>query len=243
MTSYKGKKILGLINARGGSKGVPGKNKKLLLGKPLINYSIDAGLSASCLSNLIVSTDDEEIAQIAKSAGADVPFLRPEILATDTAKQIDAIIHAVQFMENCENIKYDYICLLQPTCPLRSAEDIKGSIDLIIKENCDSVITVTNVGGRHPRTLYTTDKDQKLTPFMENNLSGVQRQDFEDFFWRTGSVYVMARDVVIEHKSLYGETTCGYYVTEERCFNIDSPFDWDLCQAYLSYKYDLNTSE
>ena len=239
MGLYKEKNILGLINARGGSKGVPGKNKKPLCGKPLINYSIEVGLAADCFADFIVSTDDEDIVAIARKAGADVPFLRPAELASDTARQMDTIIHAVCFMEEKNNTVYDYICLLQPTCPLRSPEDVTGSVDLIIRENCDSVITVTEVGGRHPRTLYKkNDTTQELKPFMQSDLSGVQRQDFEDIFWRTGAVYVMRRDVAVEGKSLYGASTYGYYVPEDRCFNIDNPFDWDLCEAYLSFKQD-----
>lgn len=225
-------KILGLVNARGGSKGVPGKNIKPLGGKPLIAWSIAAGLGSKMLSKLVVSTDCEDIAAAARAAGADVPFLRPAALATDTARQIDAVIHAVTFME-AQDGRYDYLCILQPTCPLRSAADIDGALDLLVSSGADSVITVTEVGGRHPMTLYRKGEAARLLPYVPSDGAGVLRQAFEPVFWRTGGVYAMKRDVAVERRSLYGDDLRGYAVPEERSFNIDSPFDWDLCAAYV----------
>jgi CMP-N-acetylneuraminic acid synthetase len=228
----KNKRILGLINARGGSKGIPGKNIRPLCGKPLIAYSIESGHQAGCLDRLVVSTDSTDIADIAKTYGADVPFIRPPELATDKAKQIDAITHAVSFLEQAGE-SYDYICLLQPTCPMRKAEDIVGTMELIIDKGTDSAITITDVGGRHPNTLYKIGSDGELSPYIQNSEKGVLRQEFENLYWRTGSVYAMKRDVLMAKQSLYGESTCGYMVPEERCFNLDSLFDWDLCESYM----------
>lgn len=225
-------KILGLVNARGGSKGVPGKNIKLLGGRPLIAWSIAAGLGSRHLSKVVVSTDSEAIAEAARAAGAEVPFMRPAELATDTARQIDAIIHAVGFVEARDG-RYDYVCLLQPTCPLRSSADVDGALDLLLSTGADSVVTVTDVGGRHPMTLYRKGKDGVLSPYLASDGAGVLRQDFEELYWRTGGVYAMKRDVVMERRSLYGQDIRGYAVPEERCFNIDSPFDWALCAAYV----------
>jgi CMP-N,N'-diacetyllegionaminic acid synthase len=230
----KNKRILGLINARGGSKGVPGKNIKLMNGKPLIGYSIECGKASRYIDRLLISTDDPEIANVAKSFGADVPFLRPLELASDTSKQIDAIIHAVGYVENQGEL-YDYVCVLQPTCPLRQAEDVDGTLELLISTQADSAITVTDVGGRHPRTLYKKDNNCNLVPYLDSDAAGVLRQNFEDLFWRTGAVYAMKRDVLINRLSLYGDSICGYVMPEERCFNIDSPFDWNLCEAYMMY--------
>lgn len=227
-------KILGLVNARGGSKGVPGKNIKPLGGKPLIAWSIGAGLGSRLLSKVVVSTDCEKIAAAAREAGAEVPFLRPAELATNTAKQIDAVIHAVKFMEDRDG-RYDYVCILQPTCPLRSSEDIDGALDLLTSSDADSVITVTDVGGRHPMTLYRKGADSCISPYLTSDGAGVLRQNFEDLYWRTGGVYAMKRDIVVERRSLYGDDVRGYEVPEERCFNIDGPFDWALCEAYVGY--------
>lgn len=227
-------KILCLINARGGSKGVPGKNIKHLGGKPLIAHSIEAALKSKYLSRVVVSTDAADIADIAKKYGAEVPFMRPPELATDTAIQIDVIKHAIGFFED-RGETYDYICILQPTCPFRSVEDIDGSLKLLTDSGADSVITVTDVGGRHPKTLYKMADDARITPYLDSPAGGVLRQNFEALYWRTGSVYAMKRDVVMGG-SLYGTSIKGYIQDENRAFNIDSPFDWELCEAYMHRK-------
>lgn len=233
--SPESRKTLCLINARGGSKGVPGKNTKPLGGKPLIGYSIETAKASTLISRVVVSTDSEKIAAVARDFGADVPFLRPPELASDTAKQIDAIIHAITFVED-QGEEYDYICILQPTCPFRSVDDVDGALQLLISTNADSVITVTDVGGRHPNTLYTMAENQQIAPYIKNDRAGVLRQNFESLYWRTGSVYAMRRDVVMNSRSLYGSDIRGYLQPEERAFNIDSPFDWDLCEAYLEFR-------
>ncbi len=227
--------ILCLINARGGSKGVPGKNIKLLHGKPLIGWSVDVARQSKLIKKVVVSTDSEEIARVATQHGASVPFIRPSELATDTAKQIDVVNHALKFLESMGE-RYDYVCILQPTCPLRSVEDVDGTLDLLISSGADSAITVTEVGGRHPRTLYKMHEgDQKITPYVEKNTSGVMRQNFEPLYWRTGAVYAL-RTSVVKAGSLYGNDARGYKVPEERAFNIDTPFDFELTEAWLKYK-------
>jgi CMP-N,N'-diacetyllegionaminic acid synthase len=225
-------RIIGLINARGGSKGVPGKNIKLLKGKPLIGYSIECGLNSRFIDKVLVSTDDANIAEVARSFGADVPFLRPAEFATDTSKQIDAMIHAVDFLER-QGENYDIICILQPTCPLRTPEDVDATLKLLVDSKADSAITVTEVGGRHPRTLYRQKESGEIFPYLESDNAGVLRQDFEALYWRTGAVYAMKRDVLMDQRSLYGKIIVGQIMPEERCFNIDSPFDWNLCEAYM----------
>lgn len=227
-------KTLCLINARSGSKGVPGKNIKLLNGKPLIAYSIDVAIKSHLIERVIVSTDAQEIADVAKAHGAEVPFLRPPELATDSAKQIDAMVHAITLLEQA-GAHYDYICVLQPTCPLRSIADVNGALQLLIESKADSVITITEVGGRHPRTLYTKEQNNKIKPYLESDTGGVLRQNFEDLFWRTGAVYAMKRDILMEQHSLYGADIRGYLMPEDRCFNIDSPFDWALTEAWMQY--------
>lgn len=227
--------ILCLINARGGSKGVPGKNIKPLNGKPLIGWSVDVARQSRLIKKVVVSTDSEEIARVATKHGASVPFIRPSELATDTAKQIDVVNHALKFLESMGE-RYDYVCILQPTCPLRSVEDVDGTLDLLISSGADSAITVTEVGGRHPRTLYKMHEgDQKVTPYVEKNTSGVMRQNFEALYWRTGAVYAL-RTSVVKAGSLYGSDARGYKVPEERAFNIDTPFDFELTEAWLKYK-------
>jgi CMP-N,N'-diacetyllegionaminic acid synthase len=225
-------KVLALVNARGGSKGVPGKNIRQLAGKPLIVWSIEAGLRSRHISRLLVSTDSPDIAEVARAAGADVPFLRPAELAQDTSLQMDAIRHAISFVE-ADGDRYDVVTILQPTTPLRTSGDIDGALDLLQQSGADSVISVCDVGGRHPMTCYRCSAGGQLQPLMPANSAGVLRQDFGALLWRNGAIYATRREVLMEQSSLYGQSTFGYAMPEERSFNIDTLFDWDLTEGYI----------
>ena len=228
-------RCLGLINARGGSKGIPGKNIKLLNGKPLIAYSIEAGLAASRISRVVVSTDSTEIAEVARQHGADVPFMRPLGLASDTALQLDAIRHAVSFLE-AEGDFYDVIVLLQPTCPLRSYLDVDKAVDLMEKSAADTVISVMQVHGQHPLTMYVGGPENTLLPLMDSNKAGVLRQEFPRVLWRNGAIYGIRRDVLMDQNTLYGSKVVGYEMPEECSANIDEPVDWIVTEALLQYR-------
>ncbi len=228
-------RCLGLINARGGSKGIPGKNIKLLNGKPLIAYSIEAGLAASRISRVVVSTDSTEIAEVARQHGADVPFMRPLGLASDTALQLDAIRHAVSFLE-AEGDFYDVIVLLQPTCPLRSYLDVDKAVDLMEKSAADTVISVMQVHGQHPLTMYVGGPENTLLPLMDSNKAGVLRQEFPKVLWRNGAIYGIRRDVLMDQNTLYGSKVVGYEMPEECSANIDEPVDWIVTEALLQYR-------
>ena len=225
-------KVLALVNAREGSKGVPRKNVRPLLGKPLIAWSIEAGLAAARVTSLVVSTDDPEIAEIARHHGARVPFMRPSELATDDAMQIDAVRHTVGFLE-ARGEFHDVVLILQPTAPLRRPEDVDGALTLLETSGADSVISVCDVGGRHPLTCYRAGAGGVLSPLLPSDTRGVQRQDFGTVLWRNGAIYAMRHDVVMKDNSLYGARTVGYLMPEERSFNIDSLFDWKLTEGYL----------
>ena len=227
---------LALINARGGSKGIPGKNKKLLASYPLIAWSIIPALRSSNIDSLVVSTDDHEIAQIARSFGAQVPFIRPQHLSTDTSLQIDAIKHCVDYFESINQF-FDNIILLQPTVPLRSTFDIDNSIEHFLSSDSDSLISVCDVGGRHPKTLYqkSTVSDNLIIPIQSSSNRGVLRQSFQPIFWRNGAIYLFKSSVLNSFDSLYGSSISYYNMPEERSFNLDSMFDWNLCQSYITY--------
>ena len=225
-------KVLALVNARGGSKGVPRKNVRPLLDKPLIAWSIEAGLVAARVTSLVVSTDDTEIAEVARRHGARVPFIRPFELATDEALQIDSIRHAVGFLE-AQGEFYDVVLLLQPTAPLRRPEDVDGALTLLETSGADSVISVCDVGSRHPLTCYRAGGDGMLAPLLPSDTRGVQRQGFGTVLWRNGAIYAMRHGIVMKDNSLYGAKTVGYLMPEERSFNIDSLFDWRLTEGYL----------
>ncbi|HEX9660078.1 MAG TPA: acylneuraminate cytidylyltransferase family protein, partial [Rhodothermales bacterium] len=160
-------RVLAVIPARGGSKGVPRKNLVQLCGRPLIAYTIGAGLSATSVSRLVVSTEDEEIASVARSLGADVPFIRPATLATDTAQSLPVVQHAIQAVEEVEGTPYDVIVMLQPTTPLRTAGDIDSAVALLLESGADSVVSVVDVGGHHPYRMKRIDDDGRLVNFVE----------------------------------------------------------------------------
>ena len=232
--SLDGAYVLGMINARAGSKNVPRKNVRLLLGKPLVAYSIEVGRAVPLIDRVVVSTEDEEIAQVARSYGADVPFMRPKALASDTALQIDTIVHVVKALEEI-GPRIDIVVLLQPTCPLRTVGDVEGCLDLMARSGADTVITVAETK-YHPMGMWYRDENSRLEPYATTEAKGYNRQDLKTIYWRTGAVYVIRREVILERNAIFGDKVCGYVVNEPRSwFNIDTELDWQLVEAWLHY--------
>lgn len=218
-------RVLGLIPARGGSKGVLRKNVRLLGGKPLLQWSIEAALAARSLTSVVVSTDDEEVAAVGRKCGAIVPFLRPSELAADDTPTLPVIQHAVRTLET-NGDRFDIVCLLQPTSPFRTAADIDACIELLITSGADSVISVLRVPPEYnPHWVYFTASDGSLSLSTGESEPLPRRQVLPAAFHRDGSVYVTRRDVVIEKSSLYGKRVLGYEVTQPRTINIDTPAD------------------
>ena len=227
-------KILGIIPARGGSKGLPGKNIKLLNGKPLIAYTIREALNSK-LSECIVSIDSEEIANISRKYGVDVPFIRPIEIATDNASSIDVVLHAINFMKVNKNKEYDAIMLLQPTTPFRDSEDIDQAIDMLISSDADSVISVTNVGGTHPaRMKFIMDGNLIDPPFVEE-LEGQNRQELNPMFIRNGGIYLTKIDT-IKKGSFKGSVSKALVMPEKKSVNIDNIDDFEFAEWLISKK-------
>jgi CMP-N,N'-diacetyllegionaminic acid synthase len=222
-------KILGVIIARGGSKGVPGKNIKPLAGKPLIAHTIDAA-TKSRLNKIIVSTDDDKISDVAKSFGADVPFKRPDELASDSAKSIDVAKHALVTMEELDNTVYDALMLLQPPAPFRSSEDIDRAIELLITNpSADSVISVVNVGAHHPaRMKYIEDGVLVDPPFCEA-YENQNRQELRPMFIRNGAIYLTRRDTILSN-SFKGKISLALEMPADRSTNIDTLQDFEFAE-------------
>ncbi len=226
-------KVLGIIPARGGSKGVPRKNIKLLGNQPLISYTINQALNSKYLSKVIVSTDDEEISEVAKSFGAEVPFMRPKELANDTASSLSVVLHAIEFLENIgEN--YDAVCLLQPTCPFREESLIDRAITEFSNKNSDALVSVLKVPHEYnPHWTFETDGNGLLKISTGEDEIIKRRQDLPNAFFRDGAIYI-TQVSVIKSNSLYGnklafiENNPMYYV------NIDTLEDWE--KAELIYK-------
>lgn len=227
-------KVLGIIPARGGSKGVPRKNIRLLCGKPLIAYTIEAALKSKQLTRTILSTDDAEIAEVGKSLGVDVPFIRPRELAEDTTPTLPVVLHAVKALEGVgEN--YDAVCLLQPTNPLRRTEDIDNCIELLEESGADSVLSVLAVPDTYnPKWVYWKNGTGKLILSTGESEPVSRRQDLPPAFHREGSVYVTRTEILKTKQSLYGETVQGYEMSPQFSSNIDTQGDWQRIENRLS---------
>jgi CMP-N,N'-diacetyllegionaminic acid synthase len=228
-------KILGIVPARGGSKGIPRKNIVPLLGRPLLAYTAEAALSAKLLTRTVLSTDDEEIARIGRQWGLDVPFLRPAELAGDDTPTIPVLQHVVRWLERAGEI-YDAVFILQPTNPLRRPEDIDGSIELLEKTGADSVISFIDVGEKHPaRMKFISPAGKVIDPPFKEEFEGQRRQDLPKLYLREGSVYLTRRKVLMEKNSIQGHHCQAWIIPPMRACNIDTPFDLFLVEQILKY--------
>ena len=226
-------RVLGLIPARGGSKGVPRKNIRLLYGRPLLAYTAEAALSSERLARVILSTDDEEIAAVGRSCGVEVPFLRPAELAQDQTPTLPVVQHALRSFEE-RGERFDAVCLLQPTNPLRRAEDIDACIALLEQNEADTVVSVLAVPAEYnPHWVYFQTADGRLQLSTGEATPIPRRQDLPPAFHREGSVYVTRCEVVLESQSLYGERLLGYQINPERSVNIDTSEDWERAEWLL----------
>jgi CMP-N,N'-diacetyllegionaminic acid synthase len=236
-------KILAVIPARGGSKGVPRKNIRLLGDHPLIAYTIQTALAVQKkLHRVIVSTDDEEIASIARHYGADVPFMRPVELGADNARMVPVLQHAVRFIEDQDHIHMDWVLLLQPTTPFRAVEDIQAAIRLAQAGGCDSVISVVQVFHVHPILMKRIENDQ-LLPFSTEEKEGTRRQDYQPpAYMRNGAIYLTRRDELINNDSIWGKTIRPYVMPEERSVNIDNEIDFLIAEQMLLKRQRANVA-
>ena len=229
-------KILAVITARGGSKGVPRKNIRLVCGKPLIAHTIETALQVrSHLHRLIVSTEDAEIAAVSREYGAQVPFLRPPELAADTTPSLPVLQHAVREVEALDGTRLDWVLLLQPTSPLRTADDILAALALAEAGGCDSVISVVQTP-IHPLFMKRIRED-RLLPFSVEltEKEGTRRQDAQPpAYVRNGAIYLTRREVLMEQNSIWGRIIRPYVMPAERSVNVDSELDLKLAELMLA---------
>lgn len=234
MSSTTEPPVLAVIPARGGSKGVPRKNIQPLAGKPLIAYTIEAARASSRLTRVVVSTEDEEIAAVSRAHGADVPFMRPPELATDAARSLPVVQHAIREMERIDGRTYDIVVMLQPTTPLRQGTDIDRGIDLLISTGADSVVSVVDVEGHHPFRMKRLLEDGRLINYIDQGFEDMRpRQELPRVYLRSGALYVARRHVVMEAGSLVGADCRGIVVASERAVNIDTALDLVLASYLL----------
>jgi CMP-N,N'-diacetyllegionaminic acid synthase len=226
-------KVLSVIPARGGSKGIPKKNIVKINDKPLIEFTIEAALAVKNLTDIVVSTDDEEIADIAIKLGAQVPFMRPKELSNDVAESAPVIQHAINFMENQVGFKYDAVLMLQPTSPFRKSSHIQKALDVFIASDYDSVVSVVNVDGYHPFRMKRL-VDNKLINFIDQGFWDMRpRQNLPKVYIRNGSIYLCSRDVIINDGVLIGKNCYGMEMNEFDSINIDSKVDLIVAEAIL----------
>lgn len=226
-------KILTIIPARGGSKGIPRKNIIDVCGKPLIAYTIEPALKAKetgIIDEVIVSTDDDEIVGIAREYGASVPFLRPEELSGDKAKSVDLMIHAYNFF--ClKDILFDSILLLQPTSPLRTFDDIEKAVSIF--KNTDAISLISCYKANiHEYGLYYKAGDRAVGLNTKHN-QGIRRQEIEDLYVRNGAFFLVKSDYMIKEKNPFDDKPAMYVMPYERSVNIDTMEDIELARNYL----------
>lgn len=228
----KNKKTLAVITARGGSKGIPRKNIKDLAGKPLIAYTIEAANKSQYLTRAIVSTDDAEIAQIAKQYGADIPFIRPTELAQDKSASIEAIQHAIKWLQKNKNEDYDYIMILQPTSPLRTSQDIDECIKLAIEKDADSVMSMVELDDFSIKKLKKI-KDGLILPWqVDEGGTTSRRQDLEKVYKRNCAIY-LTKTSLIEKGDLFGKKSLAYIMPAEKSVDINSPIDFEMAEFWM----------
>lgn len=229
--------VLGLIPARGGSKGVKKKNIAPLGGKPLIEYTIDAANKSTLLSDCIVSTDDDAIADVARSLGAKVPFMRPAGLAGDKARAQDAALHALEQYD--PEGQFEYLLLLQPTAPFRTGQDIDTAIRMAQECRADSLVSFAEAETYHPYYMYYVQPSEGGPVHVKQACDyevGTPRQDFPKAVYRNGALYLTRINYLKAHHSFVSDDVVAYIMPPERSVNIDTPEDLDYAEYLLSKK-------
>jgi CMP-N,N'-diacetyllegionaminic acid synthase len=223
-------RILGLIPARGGSKGIPTKNIKLLNGKPLLQYTAEIALESQFLTDVILSSDDKQIITVAESLGVRVPFVRPSALADDQTPTIDVIIHALQWFEK-QTIFFDAVCLLQVTSPFRTAKFLDKAISKFMDGGCDSLVSVQKVPHEYnPHWTFEVNPEGNLKIATGEEKIISRRQELPDAYHRDGSIYITKTEVLLQQHSLYGESTSFIESSSEFHVNIDTLADWEKAE-------------
>lgn len=219
----QGQSVLGLIPARGGSKGIPRKNVRPVAGKPLIAWTVEAALGSRVIDRVVLTTDNDEIAEVAASFGCEVPFRRPAELASDETDTLDAVLHALDNLDK----SYDWLVLLQPTSPLRLSADIDSAVEACLAAGAASCVSVTDVE-KPPAWMYTL-RDNRLQPLLDSNVAA-RRQVAPKAFALNGAVYVIRVDHLRRIRSFVDADTVAYIMPRERSIDVDVELDLRLVE-------------
>ena len=225
--------VIGLIPARSGSKGIPDKNIRLVAGKPLIAYTIEAAQKSRYINKLFLSTDSQKIANVAKRFGLETDALRPAHLATDRAKTLDVVRYELSRLQKKLERRIDLVVLLQPTAPLRTAKDIDEACSMFLKQkknNC--LVSVCEVGGMHPKVMYIKQGDH-LVPFLKTGGRAMRRQNFETVYARNGALYLFTPKQAMEGEWVISKKPLMYLMPRERSVNIDEPLDLEIAEFMI----------
>ncbi len=228
----KNQKVICIIPARKGSKGLKNKNIKKLKNIPLIAWSILVAKKCKMIDEIIVSTDSKKISKIAKKYGAKVPFLRPSNLATDKSSSFEVLKHAINFYKR-KKVFFDYVLLLEPTSPLRDYKDVNLCLKKVLKNKIDAMVSVTKVINQHPSFLYSLKKNNFLVPYLKNKKKlYVRRQDINSLYYLEGSIYISKISSLLKKRTFYHEKTQAFTVDKWKSLEIDDIDDFNLAQFY-----------
>ena len=240
-----GKRVLAIVPARGGSKGLPRKNVRPLGGRPLVAWPIAAATAASSVDRVIVSTDDAEIARAARLAGGEVPFTRPAELATDTASSVSVVRHALDTLAAAGEA-YEYVVLLEPTSPLTEAIDIDDAVAHLhgARHSADAIVGVCAVHAAHPDYDVRLGADGIIRPYLAPDFASLKRrQDVEALYFLDGSLYCSAVDEFYRRGTFYHERTLGYVMPRWKSFEVDDLVDFICIEAILARRDELRRPE
>jgi CMP-N,N'-diacetyllegionaminic acid synthase len=225
------KRVLAIIPARGGSKGVSRKNIRVVAGKPLIAWTIEEAIKSRFIDRVVVSSDDSEIIKISRELGADAPFVRPQDMAEDDTPMITPVVDLLNKLPD----SYDYSVLLQPTSPLRTVQDVDECIQICFNVNANACVSVMEVD-RHPYKMCRIHQDSMIQPLFASVDWNIRRQDLPEIYVTNGAVYVTKVKVLLEEKTFHPHKTASYVMSKERSFDIDDEVDVHVCESLLNIR-------
>lgn len=231
---YKDKRILAIIPARGGSKGLPGKNIRPLMDKPLIGWTIEAAKNSQYIDDIFVSTDSKEIAAVSEKFGVSVPELRPEKLANDKATSASVVLYTLEYMRK-NGKSYDYFLLLEPTSPLRKIDDLDNAIELACSNPSKAgVVSLGEVHMEHPSIVKRIDANGIIVPYVET-AKVTQRQQLDKAYFPYGVVYLVKTDDFEKNQLFYGSDSLPYYIERWQCYEVDDIYDFVAIEAIMKF--------
>lgn len=239
---YNGKRILAIVPARGGSKGLPGKNIKPLCGKPLIGWTIEQARQSSYIDDIFISTDSQQIADVAQSylGEGSIIELRPAALAADATPSSAFIVYTINKL-SAEGKNFDYFILLEPTSPLRDVSDIDKSIEQLINHPyAESLLSVVKAEDAHPAFMVTIAEDGVMKPYLHGAVGGTRRQDISDVFYFEGTVYISKCSTYLERQNFLHDKTLSYVVPKWKSFEVDDIVDFVVIEALMKEKLKGN---